>query len=77
MARGHCPVPALAQAGRTELITGGEDTAKPGQALPAPLLLVFDLQLLVLSKDNGLKNHPSSSVSHSVFYLNSAALQRC
>lgn len=54
MARGRCPVPALAD--RTELITGGEDTAKRGQALPLPLLLGFDLHLLVPSKDNGSKN---------------------
>lgn len=77
VARGHCPVPALAQAGGTGLITGAEDTAKQGQALPAPLLPGSDLQLLVLPTDNGLKNSSSSFFSHFVFYLKSVPLQSC
>lgn len=58
MAQGHRPVPALAQAGGTGLVTGAEDTAKQGQALPALLLLGSDLQLLVLPTDNGSKELP-------------------
>lgn len=60
---GTLPCPRLGTARRTELITGAEDTVKQSQALPVPLLLVFDLQLLVLPKDNGLKNYPSSFFS--------------
>lgn len=56
-------------------MTGAEGTAKRGQALPAPLLLAFHLQLLLLCTDNGLKNPPPASFSpRFVFYLNPTAL---